>query len=371
MMSKHYPNSPDLDDEPNRSDILFITDAEDCNPNGNPLDDNRPRKDPETGQGIITDVRHKHTFREQLLADGYDIYVKKLEGNSERRTELALDVLHEVDNVEDIEEFERIRETFLERAVDVRYFGAMLNFEEVKDREGESEESEERRKAIRAALRAAFPSNYEGPVQFKPAKSLNAVEENENYDSLTSVIASSDEGDQGGFDLADYRIKYGIYPFWGLVNNTGASDTNLTERDVRRIDTVTWRSYMNQLTSRSKLGQAPRLYMRVEYESGHFHVGGLHSMVELSEMSANSLQTVNDVVVDVSALMDTLDQASDRIASIHFIGDARLQVATDGAEQIPVTSLADRIEGLGIHVHEVDVIEERDLADGSTPANEV
>jgi len=60
----------------NRSEILFIYDAQDCNPNGNPIGDNRPRRDPDTGQGIITDVRLKRYLRDQLLDDGFDIYVK-------------------------------------------------------------------------------------------------------------------------------------------------------------------------------------------------------------------------------------------------------------------------------------------------------
>jgi len=35
-----------------------------------------PRRDPDTGQGIITDVRLKRYLRDQLLDDGFDIYVK-------------------------------------------------------------------------------------------------------------------------------------------------------------------------------------------------------------------------------------------------------------------------------------------------------
>jgi hypothetical protein len=55
---------------PNRSEILFVYDAQDCNPNGNPIGDNRPRRDPDTGQGIITDVRLKRYLRDQLIEKG-------------------------------------------------------------------------------------------------------------------------------------------------------------------------------------------------------------------------------------------------------------------------------------------------------------
>jgi CRISPR-associated protein Csh2 len=188
----------------NRSEMLFVYDAQDCNPNGNPIGDNRPRRDPDTGKGIITDVRLKRYLRDQLLDDGFDIYVKKLDGDARPRTTLALDVLGDVDDAGDVEEIEDIGERFLEAATDVRYFGATLSFE------SSDEEADEN---LRQALNSAFPSQYQGPVQFLPSKSLNEVEDNEEYDSLTSVISTGEEARQGGFDLDDKRIKYGISPF--------------------------------------------------------------------------------------------------------------------------------------------------------------
>ena len=167
----------------NRSEILFVYDAQDCNPNGNPIGDNRPRRDPDTGKGIITDVRLKRYLRDQLLDDGFDIYVKKLDGDARPRTTLALDVLGDVDDAEDVEEIEDIGERFLEAATDVRYFGATLSFE------SSDEEADEN---LRQALNSAFPSQYQGPVQFLPSKSLNEVEDNEEYDSLTSVISTGE-----------------------------------------------------------------------------------------------------------------------------------------------------------------------------------
>lgn len=332
---------------PNRSELLFVYDAQDCNPNGNPIGDNRPRRDPDTGQGIITDVRLKRYLRDQLLDDGHDIYVKKVDGIAKSRTELIKDVLEDIADAEDIEEVEDLGAQFLEAATDVRYFGATLSFET-----GENE-------AFRTGLNTALPNHYQGPVQFLPSKSLNAVEENEEYDSLTSVISSG--GDQGGFDLDDKRIKYGIFPFWGLVDNNNAEATNLSEEDVQRLDTLCWRALKNQTTSRSKLGQEPRLYLRVEYEEGNYHVGGLHEMLELGENSAESLRSVSDVVVDVTQLVNSLEGAADRIKKLHIVGDDRLSVAVDG-KTMDGAEFASFLESEGHDVHEIDVIEERDLA---------
>jgi len=53
----------------NRSEILFIYDVKDANPNGDPIDENKPRIDEETGINYVTDVRLKRTVRDYL--NGY------------------------------------------------------------------------------------------------------------------------------------------------------------------------------------------------------------------------------------------------------------------------------------------------------------
>lgn len=337
----------------NRSEILFVYDAQDCNPNGNPIGDNRPRRDPDTGKGIITDVRLKRYLRDQLLDDGFDIYVKKLNGDARPRTTLALDVLGDIEDAEDVEEIEDIGERFLEAATDVRYFGATLSFE------SSDEEADEN---LRQALNSAFPSQYQGPVQFLPSKSLNEVEDNEEYDSLTSVISTGEEARQGGFDLDDKRIKYGIFPFWGLVDNNGAEATNLTESDIERLDSLCWRALKNQTTSRSKLGQAPRLYVRPEYEADNYHVGGLQNFVSLSAESETPLRSVNDVVLDVSDLVAALGRVRDRIQTVHVVGDEYLTLE-HGDETHPASEFGEVLESEGHTVHGIDVLGERDFAE--------
>jgi CRISPR-associated protein Csh2 len=337
----------------NRSELLFVYDAQDCNPNGNPIGDNRPRQDPDTGKGIVTDVRLKRYLRDQLLDDGYDIYVKKVEGESRTRTHLIKDVLDRVGEAGEIKEIEEIGDEFLANATDVRYFGATLSFEASDDEEDER---------FRESLNTALPNHLQGPVQFLPAKSLNEVEENEEYDSLTSVISTGEENRQGGFDLDDKRIKYGIFPFYGLVDNNSAEATDLTQADVERLDTLCWRALKNQTTSRSKLGQDPRLYLRVEYEKDNFHIGGLQDMVDLAGESDEPLRSISDIVVDATNLVEALDDAAERIKTLHVVGDDRLTVSIDG-ELVDGADFASRLaEKTGNDVHDIDVIEERDLA---------
>jgi CRISPR-associated protein Csd2 len=80
----------------NRYDFVLIFDVKDGNPNGDPDAGNLPRLDPETGQGLVTDVCLKRKVRnfvqltkvhrggqdendnDKFVADtGYDIYIKE------------------------------------------------------------------------------------------------------------------------------------------------------------------------------------------------------------------------------------------------------------------------------------------------------
>ena len=53
-----------------RSELIFLYDIKDSNPNGDPLDSNKPRMDEETSINLVTDVRLKRTIRDYLLDYG-------------------------------------------------------------------------------------------------------------------------------------------------------------------------------------------------------------------------------------------------------------------------------------------------------------
>jgi CRISPR-associated protein Csd2 len=66
----------------NRYDFVLFFDVKDGNPNGDPDAGNMPRIDPETGNGLVTDVCLKRKVRNfvQLAKNcspGYDIFVKE------------------------------------------------------------------------------------------------------------------------------------------------------------------------------------------------------------------------------------------------------------------------------------------------------
>src|SRR6056297_1425671 len=101
----------------NRSEIVFLYDAVDANPNGNPLSgSNRPRIDPQTQQAIVTDVRLKRYLRDQLDDDGHGVYIRNVqdEGEQYTRAKLLEDRLKDIDlddyDLDEDKDTERLRQ---------------------------------------------------------------------------------------------------------------------------------------------------------------------------------------------------------------------------------------------------------------------
>ncbi|ERH10109.1 MAG: DUF694 family protein [halophilic archaeon J07HX64] len=114
------------------------------------------------------------------------------------------------------------------------------------------------------------------------------------------------------------------------MDEHGAEDTGLTATDVRRLDTLCWRALKNQTISRSKVGQEPRLYCRVEYAEESFHLGGLDRDLELdSERSEpeEALRTVRDLAVDIGGFVERLENASDQIEQVRVVASDVLQLS--------------------------------------------
>ena len=328
----------------NRSEIVFLFDAVDCNPNGNPLSDsNRPRIDTQTNHGIVTDVCLKQYIRREFNDANLGVYITpppKEGENANTRTELLWNVIQEsiadFDDPEDIKS--GIRDDFYAGAIDVRLFGATLSF--TTSNEDDKDDIEYDADLVNAA-KDHLPQHVRGPVQFSPGRTMHAVEENENYNSLTSVIATGTGKQQGGYALDDHRIKYGYFRFHGLVNENAADTTRLSDDDVCALDQAVWRGIKNQTNSRAKMGQEPRVYLRVEYADENFHLGDLQYDVNLDETTdengqprskpAPELRNIRDTCLDITPLCERLKENADRIDTVNVAVDRAVE-ARNGEE---------------------------------------
>jgi CRISPR-associated protein Csh2 len=70
-----------------RHEILFLYDVSMANPNGDSLDENRPRYDEGTGRVFVRDARIKRTIRDTLAEMGYNVFIiEERKDNGELKT---------------------------------------------------------------------------------------------------------------------------------------------------------------------------------------------------------------------------------------------------------------------------------------------
>jgi len=282
----------------NRSEILFLYDVTDSNPNGDPVDENKPRIDEETGINIVTDVRLKRTIRDYLYDyKGQDIFIleKKDEKGNLRTKEDRLS------------DFKDSPEEVKNRCIDVRLFGATIA---VKDK----------------------TLTLTGPVQFKYGKSLHKV--SPAYIKGTTVMPSKQDKKQGTF-TERYILPYSLICFYGVVNENAAlnQEINLTEDDISLLLEGIWLGTKN-LISGSKFGQVPRFLMQVVYkEKANFFLGELDKRISLlKEIRDEEIRDISQVKLDVSDLLSAIEGNKDKIEKILLKVDERVIVTKDGKE---------------------------------------
>jgi CRISPR-associated protein Csh2 len=288
-----------------RGEILFIYDVTDANPNGDPLDENKPRIDEETGINIVTDVRLKRTIRDYWdRYKGLEVFIKEIrkeDGNLETKEER-------------FESFNNNPQEVLRRCIDIRCFGATT-----------------------AVGQKTF--TFIGPVQFKFGRSLHRVDI--AFIKGTTVMPSGAERQRGTF-TERYILPYSLIAFYGVVNeNTAAfQGIDLTESDINLLLEAIWYGTKNLLTG-SKAGQMPRLLLYIVHKPGYSHIGELDRRLSIgSDLEDEQIRDISQFQLNTSNLVSALQENMDRIDTIFYKLDERLKIVPDEFFDLPLQPLA-------------------------------
>ncbi len=240
----------------NRYEFVLLFDVKDGNPNGDPDAGNLPRTDPETGEGLITDVSLKRKIRNFVqIAKGeekrFDIFIKEksiLNNVIDRAyTEQNLELVKKKGKAEDREQ---ARQWVCDNFFDVRTFGAVLST-------------------------GANAGQVRGPVQLKFARSIDPIVSLEHSITRMAVATEKEAEAQSGGNRTmgrKHTVPYGLYRTHGYISAHFANDTGFSEEDLELL----WQSLINmfehdrsaargEMTTRglyvfkhdSKLGNAP------------------------------------------------------------------------------------------------------------------
>lgn len=218
----------------NRYDFALIFEVVNGNPNGDPDAGNLPRLDPETNQGIVTDVSLKRKIRNYVdLArhgeDEYHIYVEEgaILNEQHRKAYKAIrpdDPKVEKDaklNPKDEAEAKKLNAFMCKNFFDVRTFGAVMS----------------------TGINAG---QVKGPVQLTFARSVEPVLPLEI--TITRMAATNEaekkksaEGDDSN-DRTDNRtmgrkhiVPYGLYVAHGFISAKFSERTGFSEQDLELL----------------------------------------------------------------------------------------------------------------------------------------
>lgn len=292
----------------NRTELLFLYEIENANPNGDPLNENRPRFDAEDNRAIVSDVRLKRSIRDYWFEykgyngkDGKDIFVRETkyaDGDKEyvasgkRRAE-------EFKKPKNISKAEHTKKV-LDMCVDIRVFGGVLPLD--KD-----------------------SITFTGPTQFQMGKSLNQTTILEEQG--TGAFASADKKGQATF-RTEYKLPYAIIGFNGIINEKAAQYSKMTEEDKGLLIEGVWEGTKN-LISRSKFGQTPLFLLSINYKES-FYIGNLRQRLKLDCENELKIRSTDDYRLDVTKLVDELSKHKAKIDTINIQLDSRLQTVYNG-----------------------------------------
>lgn len=210
----------------NRYDFVYLFDCTDSNPNGDPDAANAPRLDPQTMQGLVSDVAIKRKIRNYVYlaklgpdgkpADGYDLHVKHGTVLNENMR-LACDqtgLKRREDESADKEkaknrppkEIAELQAWLCQNFFDIRTFGAVLST-------------------------GPNAGQLRGPMQISFARSIDPVLV---LDISITRICGTDE--QKATEMGrKAAIPYGLYRCHGFISAHLAQQTGFNEEDLKLL----------------------------------------------------------------------------------------------------------------------------------------
>jgi CRISPR-associated protein Csd2 len=208
-----------------RHDFVLLFDVQDGNPNGDPDAGNLPRVDPETMQGLVTDVALKRKVRDYVdVKQGDEGRYKSNVQNGEalntkhKRAYEALDI-KSTGVKQNRAEVEQVRAWMCQNFFDIRMFGAVMT---VGVNAGQ----------VRGPLQLTFARSIDRILSLDLSITRVAVTREE--DAAVVVAEESGEG-SGGKQTEMGRkaiVPYGLYRAYGFFNAALAEQTGVSEEDL-------------------------------------------------------------------------------------------------------------------------------------------
>lgn len=266
--------------------VLSVTKA---NPNGDPLNGNRPRQNYD-GHGEISDVAIKRKIRNRLQDMGEFVFVqandrtdddiKSLRERAE--SNIALQKILKSKNSSN-DEFAIIA---CDQWIDVRSFGQVFAFKGVGSGSGVS-------------------VGVRGPVSIHTATSIDPID---IASMQITKSVNSEPGKEKGSDTMGmkHRVDFGVYVFYGSINTQLAQKTGFTNEDAEKIKQALVTLFENDASSARPDGsmEVNKVYWW-EHNSklGQYSSAKVHRSLDIKSKGEEP-KSINDYAIELNELED-------------------------------------------------------------------
>ena len=268
-------------------DFALIIGVKNANPNGDPLNGNRPRAD-FSGIGEMTDVCLKRKIRDRLQDSGEAIFVqsdeKKTDGMAslanrakDKEAGLGADAFNPKKTNKD-----DTAKKACEKWLDVRSFGQVFAFGKSDDASG-----------VSIAVR--------GPVTIQSAFSIEPV--NITSTQITKSVSGEGDGSKRGSDTMGmkHRVDSGIYVAYGAMSPQLAERTGFSDADAEKIKTVLSQLFEGDASSARPEGSMQVLkliWWEHNCKSGQYSCANVHGSLKVNADGSYVLSQLDGLTPD-------------------------------------------------------------------------
>jgi CRISPR-associated protein Csd2 len=271
-------------------DFAAIVRVKNANPNGDPLNGNRPRTD-YANVGEITDVCLKRKIRDRLAESGHAIFVQ----SDDRKTDEATSLRDRAEKalgskLGSSETASLACETWF----DVRAFGQLFALPKKKGKKQDTASDETGDTGVSIGIR--------GPVTVQSAFSVAPIDVTSVQ--ITKSVSGEGDGSKRGSDTMGmkHRVDQGTYVFFGSMNPQLAERTGFSDADAEAIKDVLPRLFQNDESSARPAGSMEVVkvfWWKHGSKSGQYSSAKVHRTLRVAPDGSHELDPLDGLAPEV------------------------------------------------------------------------
>jgi CRISPR-associated protein Csd2 len=279
----------------NKIDFAVIFSVKGANPNGDPLNGNRPRITYD-GMGELSDVCLKRKIRNRLMEGGHAIFVQSDDNRMDSYRSLRNRAEGELK--EAVEDENTFRAGACKKWIDVRAFGQVFAY---KAKTGKKSKKSKEDTDQNSGDESSVSIGIRGPVSIHSAFSIAPVDVTSMQ--ITKSVSGEGDGEKRASDTMGmkHRVDRGIYYFFGSMNPQLAEKTYFNDSDAESIKKVLPKLFENDASSARPEGSmkvCKVIWWKHSCKSGQYSSARVHGSLSVNADGTYTIQSLEGLSVE-------------------------------------------------------------------------